>query len=51
MARTYEIKATEDGYKLTVMEDGIEIAGGLAGCTEDDYDFLQAQAESICGTN
>lgn len=51
MERTYEIKATEDGYHMTVMEDGIEIAGGVAGSTEDDYDFLQAQAEAICGIN
>jgi hypothetical protein len=49
MERTYEITATEDGYKLSVMEDGMEIAGGIAGCTEDDYDFLLAQAEAICG--
>jgi hypothetical protein len=49
MPRTYEIKATEDGYQLVVMEGGIEVAGGSAGPTEDDYDFLQAQAEAICG--
>lgn len=49
MERTYEIKATEDGYRLSVTEDGMEIAGGAAGPTEDDYDFLVSQAESICG--
>jgi hypothetical protein len=47
MARSYEIKATEDGYHMTVTEDGFEIAGGSAGPTEDDYDFLQAQAEAM----
>ena len=47
MERTYEIKATADGYHMTVMEDGIEIAGGVEGSKEDDYDFLKDQAEVI----
>jgi hypothetical protein len=49
MERSYEITPTEDGWRLSVTEDGIEIAGAAAGPTEDDYDFLLAQAESICG--
>lgn len=51
MERTYEIKATEHGYRLSVIQDGIEIAGAAAGDTEDDYDFLLEQAHAICGTD
>ena len=51
MERSYEIKPTENGWRLVVWEDGEEIARGAAGGTDDDYAYLVDQAESICGVS
>lgn len=49
MERSYEIKPTPEGWRMSVYEGGIEIAGAAAGSTDEDFDFLLAQAEAICG--
>lgn len=46
--RSYEIIPEDGGWRLVVMEDGVEVAGGFAE-GEEGFDFLLAQAESICG--
>lgn len=48
MARSYEIKPTEHGWRMAVTEDGVEIAGAAAGHSDEDYAFLLEQAEAIC---
>ena len=39
----------ETGWEMIVWEDDEEFARGVAGDTEEDYAFLVAQANSICG--
>jgi len=48
MTRSYEIKPSPTGWVLKVYEDGEEVAAGKAGSTDDDYQYLLDQAESIC---
>lgn len=48
MERSYEITPTPEGWRMAVYEDGIEIAGGAAGDTDEDFDYLLEQAEAIC---
>jgi hypothetical protein len=45
--RTYEITPQEGGWRLSVMEDGVEVAGGFAE-GDEGYEFLMEQAEAIC---
>lgn len=49
MKRTYVVRKTEAGWEMIVWEDDEEFARGVAGDTEEDYAFLVAQANSICG--
>ena len=45
--RTFDIRKTEAGWKLTMYEDGKEAGGGVGG--PDDHDFLISQAYQFCG--
>lgn len=45
--RTYLIDETEDGFKLTLYEDGQELGAVVGG--PDDFEFLERVAEDFCG--
>jgi hypothetical protein len=49
MERSYEIEPTENGWKLTMFEDGEEMGGAQAPRTDEDYDWLLQVAEQYCG--
>lgn len=48
MGRSFEITLSPTGWVLKVYQDGEEVAAGKAGSTDEDYDYLLEQAQSIC---